>query len=309
MKPHRYQVSVPATSANLGPGFDRLGLALALRMEVSARVSEAWSISYRGQGQDAMPANADNLIARAYREGATQLGEVPLAFELAIVNPIPISRGMGSSATAIVAGLALAQCVHTGKVDRETVFQQAARYEGHPDNVAPAVFGGLQVCEALETGFHATPAPISPNIRVLAVSPSAGFSTKEMRGILPTTFDAETLAHNALAQKKLLEGLAIGDPEGLRFSEADLLHQPYRLAAQPTSQVLFQIFQGMTSVAGAYLSGSGPTIGGWLLGDIDPLPELTGAMAAKEIIGEVRILDVDRDGLSWVDQTQTREET
>lgn len=290
------QLAVPATSANLGPGFDRFGLAHQLYLTVTARPASDWSVVVRGQGAGQLASDASNLIVKACLSGWAQLGAQVSAYHLEVDNPIPVSRGLGSSATAIVAGLALAQASLGGDLDRELLFQQAATYEGHPDNVAPAIFGGLCLCSQAGSRFSWQQGALDQRIRVLAVIPGQSASTEKMRGILPHSYADEVLAANAAACDRLLEGLAKADPAGLRASEDDQLHQPYRLAAMPICARIYDLLRQEPLLAGAFLSGSGATVGAWVVGE-DPSARVRDQLAAQGIDAEVRLLIPDRQGL------------
>ena len=231
-------VSVPATSANLGPGYDVLGLALGLRLSATARPARQWKIATLGAGAGRLPTTGKNLMARAYRQICQRQAWSLGPLEIKVDNPIPIGRGLGSSAAAIVTGMALAQLLHQGRLDRELLFQEAAALEGHPDNVAPAVFGGLQRVTVLPGGVTASAQELADNVKVLLVIPHAGKSTARMREVVPREIAPLLQAANDESLKHVLEGLAQGDPKGLRYSAEDRRHQPYRLAVQPESAAI-----------------------------------------------------------------------
>lgn len=296
------QLAVPATSANLGPGFDQLGLALDLHLRVRAIPAPLWSVVVRGEGAEILATDATNLIVQACLKGralATAAGQHirDQAYRLEVDNPIPVSRGLGSSATAIVAGLALAQLSKGGELERELLFQQAAAFEGHPDNVAPAVFGGLCICgPATAHGFSHRQGQLDPRIRFLAVIPGQSASTAKMRGILPDHYADAVLAHNAEACAQLLRGLAAGDAEGLRCSEADQMHQPYRLSAVPVTGQIYELLRAHDGIAGAFLSGSGATVAGWVMGP-DPSVAIQALIQAHQIDARVVLLAPDLKGI------------
>ena len=298
-KAKSYHLSVPATSANLGPGFDTLGLALDLRMDVLAKPAADWSVITRGQGAENLAQDASNMIAKACIHGLKLFRVEGLAFDLAVDNPIPVSRGLGSSATAIVTGLALAQLAATGTLNRDLLFQQAADYEKHPDNVAPAIYGGLCVCsKAADGSYQREAGEIHPSLRVLLVVPDTKASTAKMRGILPESYSQEVLDANSRDCQTLLKGLAKGEPEALRVSEHDRLHQPYRLNAQPVSKQVFETLAQHSQICGAFLSGSGATIGGWVMGT-DPTADVKLQLQALAIDATTDLRLPDKDGLLW----------
>ncbi len=290
-------VSVPATSANLGPGYDVLGLALDIRLSAAARPAPAWNILIRGEGAGRLPANGDNLMARAYGRLCERRGWPLGPLEIEVDNPIPIGRGLGSSAAAIVTGMALAQLLHQGSLDRQELFQEAAAMEGHPDNVAPAVFGGLQRVINGESGVTAGAQELAGNVKVLLVIPDAPKSTARMREVVPEAIAPLVQAANDESLNHVLKGLAQGDPEGLRYSAEDRRHQPYRLAVQPESAAIFEIMQQTEHVAGVFLSGAGTAIGGWVVENTDPAEQVRRAVAARSLSAAVRLVSPDRSGV------------
>lgn len=291
------KVSVPATSANLGPGYDVLGLALGMRLSATAQPAREWKITTRGAGKQRLPTTGDNLMARAYRRVCERRAWPLGPLEIEVDNPIPIGRGLGSSAAAIVTGMALAQLLHMGSLDREALFQEAAAMEGHPDNVAPAVYGGLQRVITQASGVTAREQGLADNVKVLLVIPDAGKSTARMREVVPEEIAPLVQAANDESLKHVLEGLAKGDPEGLRYSQEDRRHQPYRLAVQPESAAIFELVQQNEHVAGVFLSGAGTAIGGWVVEPIDPTEQVRRAVAARSLSASVRLVSPDRLGV------------
>ena len=293
-----FRVSAPATSGNLGPGFDELGLAYDLRLEVVAKRAKHFEAQTVGEGAEDLPTDGSNLILASYREmcSALNLSAPPLSIE--VRNPIPICGGLGSSATALVCGMALAYRVHGREVDRESIFQRAAAAEGHPDNVAPSVFGGLNRCGGQAWHFTSARMAIHPGIRVLLVTPDAKADTATMREALPCAWSEEDRHANKALTEKLVKGLADGKPEGLACSQRDRMHQPYRFPLQPKSECIFKYLCDHPDVAGSFLSGSGPTVAGWLLDKPDLIAEsFRGPI--EGLVGPVRIwmVSVDHEGL------------
>ncbi|MCB1048977.1 MAG: homoserine kinase [Acidobacteria bacterium] len=255
---------IPATSANLGPGFDRLGLALSLYLEVYAAEAPEWSFELEGEGAESLARDESNLIASAYQKGCARWGWPPTPFRLKVRNQVPLNRGLGSSATAIVAGLCLALLNHQNQLDRDLLTQAASEMEGHPDNVAPAIWGGLQLAVQPLPGLVMQEMPIHPELKVLVVIPESEAKTEAMRAILPAQPSADVLAQTETLLQQLLHGLAHNRLEDLASSSLDVRHQPYRLAVQPMSQKIFDAFRSEPWGAGVFLSGSGPTLGCWI---------------------------------------------
>lgn len=255
-------VSVPATSANLGPGYDALGLALDLRDTVTAEVSgDRTEIVVDGEGADSVPRDESHLVHRAMAEAFTEIGMEFPPVRLHCKNVIPHGRGLGSSSAAIVAGIGIAHALVDGAVrdgELESVFALAARIEGHPDNVAPACFGGLTVAYADDHGrFHATRAGVDPGICAVAFVPPDAVETKTARGMLPAQVPFADAAANAGRSALLVAALG-GRPELLLEATEDRLHQRYRAPAMPASDQLVRSLRA--DGLPACISGAGPTV-------------------------------------------------
>lgn len=256
-------VSVPATSANLGPGFDSLGLALDLRDRVSAQVTDGGlAITVTGEGAGTVPVDERHLVYRAMVRAFRQMGcEVP-GVRLQCENVIPHSRGLGSSSAAIVAGICAARGLVGGGsllMDEEAALALAADIEGHPDNVAPALLGGFTVAytDTVAGRARATVASIDPRVGVTALVPPDGLHTDVARGLLPETVRHQDAAANAGRAALLVAALA-GQPELLLAATEDRLHQAYREPAMPESLRLMRSLRA--AGVPAVVSGAGPTV-------------------------------------------------
>ena len=257
------RVTVPATSANLGPGYDALGLALDLRDRVAAEVLDgdgAPEISVSGEGADAVPLDRDHLVHRAMSAAFDHMGCPTPRVRLACENAIPHGRGLGSSSAAIVAGVCAARALVAGGsllMDDDAVFALAADLEGHPDNVAPAFYGGFTVAYADGGRFHATAVSVDPRVSAVVFVPAEPVETKVARGLLPTTVPHADAAANAGRAALLVAALG-GHPELLLPATEDRLHQDYREPAMPASLALVRSLRadGLPAV----ISGAGPTV-------------------------------------------------
>ncbi|MCW2774831.1 MAG: homoserine kinase [Nocardioides sp.] len=254
------RVSVPATSANLGPGFDSLGLALAMRDELEAEVVEVGlHVDVSGSGAEDVPRDESHLVVRSMRAAFDAMGAQPGGLRLSCANVIPHARGLGSSSAAIVAGVVLARGLVAGGallVDDESLFRLAAEIEGHPDNVAPAFHGGF-VISGSEDGFYAVTSPVDPRIETVVFVPPTPVSTEVARGLLPAEVPHADAAADAGRTALLVAALA-GQPEQLWRATRDYLHQDYRRAAMPDSLALVDALRA-DGVA-AIVSGAGPTV-------------------------------------------------
>ncbi len=255
------RVSVPATSANLGPGFDSLGLALDLRDRLEAEIlSEGLVVEVDGAGADEVPLDETHLVVRAMRAAFAEMGAEPAGLRLSCANVIPHSRGLGSSSAAIVGGLGLARAlVADGArlLDDDALFALAAGIEGHPDNVAPALFGGFVISGRDDDGFYAVQSAVDPRISVVVLVPPEPVSTELARGLLPAQVPHADAAADAGRTALLVAALG-GQPEHLHRATRDYLHQDYRRAAMPESLALVDSLRadGLPAI----VSGAGPTV-------------------------------------------------
>ncbi|HVC73396.1 MAG TPA: homoserine kinase, partial [Mycobacteriales bacterium] len=221
------RVRVPATSANLGPGFDALGLALSLYDDVVVRVAdEGLFVDVAGEGADSLPRTRRHLVVRALQAGFDVLGGQPRGLEVVCANRIPHGRGLGSSAAAIVAGLAAARALVLGgadTLDDDALLALAAELEGHPDNVAACLLGGLTLAWTPADGpAQAVRLPVSPALRPVVFVPTTSASTARARKLLPETVPHADAARNAGRSALLVHALS-ADPGLLLAATEDRL--------------------------------------------------------------------------------------
>jgi len=260
-------IRVPATSANLGPGFDTLGLAVSRYCHVEMSLSTEDHFVYRGEGQVADTPN--NLVHEGFRRVFAELHQTAPTVTFVVDNTIPLARGLGSSSAALVAGAALAD-KHLGEpLGREGVFQLAARLEGHPDNVAPAVYGGFTVSAghhpvgqnptASDVTYVCEHLPLPKNWQLLFAVPAFELLTSESRAVLPEHYLRRDVVFTS--SRTALWALAVvgNKPELLRVASQDAIHEPYRepLIANFARYRQALLEQGAAAV---YLSGAGPTM-------------------------------------------------
>lgn len=253
-------VRVPATSANLGPGFDALGLALGLYDDIVARVGEdGLSVDVAGEGADAVARDETHLVVRAMRATFDRLGGQPRGIELSCANRIPHSRGLGSSAAAIVAGIVLARALVLGgdrALPDAEALALATELEGHPDNVAACLLGGLTIAWT-EQGAAAVRLDCDPRIAPVVFIPPFTASTKQARGVLPASVPHADAAFVA-GRSALLVAALTGAPHALFAATADRIHQQYRAAGMPESAELLDKLRQAGHAAA--VSGAGPTV-------------------------------------------------
>lgn len=258
-----FRARVPASSANLGPGFDSLGLALDLHLEVTLEPSETDIFVYRGRGAEpgGVPDTPDNLVHRGFRAVHEHLGLAAPPVRIAATNPIPLARGLGSSSAALVAGAALADAATGGTLGRHGVFDLTAALEGHPDNVGPCVFGGFTVAAVdAEGSFQVAALDVPPGWRFLFGVPPFELATVEARAALPDEYSRRAAVLTASRSALWVAAVAQARAELLRAASLDVLHQPYRAHLVPG----FATALAELASAGAYaafLSGAGPTVG------------------------------------------------
>jgi homoserine kinase len=260
------QVQVPATSANLGPGFDCLGLALTMNDRYMAQVMDeaGVDIDVTGEGADAVPTTDKNLVIKAMYKGFDFLGGRPRGIALRQLNVIPHGRGLGSSAAAIVGGLALARALVLGgneRMSNEDMLNIANEMEGHPDNVAAAIYGSANIAWQESQRGHVIAQSLNidvdPRIGVLAFVPSTELSTSKARKMLPESIPHQDAVRNSINTAVLVQALQ-HRPDLLLAATEDYLHQGYRQDAMPQSFALMTKLR-KAGVA-AFISGAGPTV-------------------------------------------------
>ncbi|MEO3771916.1 homoserine kinase [Micromonospora sp. B9E7] len=255
------RVRVPATSANLGPGFDALGLALGLYDDLAAEVAPGGvRVTVTGQGAGELPDDDRHLVVRAMRAAFDVLGAQPGGLSVECVNRIPQARGLGSSSAAIVAGVLLARALLTdgeSRLDDAGVLRLAAEIEGHPDNVAPCLLGGFTVAWSEPTGARAVSLPVADGVRPVVFVPAEHGLTATARAALPVSVPHGDAALTAGRAALLVHALT-ADPTLLVPATVDRLHQDYRAAGMPATSSLVSALRA-AGVA-AVVSGAGPTV-------------------------------------------------
>jgi homoserine kinase len=254
------RVRAPATSANLGPGFDALGLALDIHDEAEAQVGGSGTVlEVSGEGEQ-LPRDESNLVLRAMRAAFARLGEQPPGIRLSCTNRIPHGRGLGSSAAAIVTGVLLARALVPGgtmTMSDHDVLRLASQLEGHPDNVAACLLGGLTVAWTEQDTVEAVRLDCDPSLRPVTLIPPYESATSDARTLLPASVSHEDAARNA-GRAALLVAALTGTSRALLAATEDRLHQPYRGVAMPESGRLIATLRAEGHAA--VLSGAGPTV-------------------------------------------------
>jgi len=285
------QIKVPATSANIGPGFDTLGIALQLYATFTVEESESFKIT----GCPPAYANEHNLFYKTYKHRALELNVTPKILHIDIQSDIPVARGLGSSATFILAGIVCAHLIHKIPYTLEEIAVAATKAEGHPDNVCPALYGGL--CASLIHNSKVTTEhfPIHKDLRFYFIVPDFELLTSLTRLALPEKILLSDAIHNLSRLPLLLKSIELGKQDQIDVCVQDTLHHPYRYPLIYQSESVLSILEDH-GIKSAYISGAGPTIGIIMTKSIDVgsiQAQLNGLRHAFKLIE----LSVDETGL------------
>lgn len=250
------RISVPGTSANIGPGFDTLGLALNIynyfRFE---EISHGIEIT----GCNKEFSNENNLVYKSMLKVFDKIGYLPKGIKIDIDANIPVSRGLGSSAACILGGVMGANCLAGAHLSKEEILEIATEIEGHPDNIAPALFGGFVISIMEDSKVIYNKFDVYTGIKFVALIPDYTLSTKESRAVLPATISHKDAIYNISRVSLLLSSLSNGRFDLLKYAVKDSLHQPYR---GRLISGFYDIINKCEEIGclGLYLSGAGPTI-------------------------------------------------
>jgi homoserine kinase len=297
-----FEVRVPASTSNLGPGFDCFGLALKLYLTVRAtavpNASDPCRVTTTGAKEnEALPRNAVNLIYRAMSFTARREGASLPCVELTVHNEIPLASGLGSSAAAIVAGIKLSALITRTDISDQTILNYATEFEGHPDNVAASIYGGfLASCIRSDGTVLSTRFDWPAQVRVVVVSPHSQLPTHVARAALPRTITRADAVHNLQRTAVFTAAIAQQRYDLLWDAMHDRLHQPHRESLVPGLAEALALPR-MPGLLGIALSGAGPSI----VALVDDNEDEIGAAIAKcfearNVESTIRILDVDNEG-------------
>ncbi len=259
------RVKAPATTANMGPGYDCLGMALDVWNTIEIEVLDSGEpvVEVTGEGAGELGTGRDNLVYRSMEflfQDAEQ--EMPMV-RIRCDNAIPLARGMGSSAAAIAGGLVAANAICSQDYTPNDLLEMAATIEGHPDNVAAAVLGGMQlvISDKTEEGsrLYTVPINVPPELHAVVFVPQVRIATEDARAVLPEKVTVADAVHNMGRVGLLVASMATNHPEYLAIATQDLLHQPYRQPLFPAMKVIFKAALDAGAL-GVFLSGSGSTV-------------------------------------------------
>lgn len=309
--PQGVTISVPATSANLGPGFDCLGMALDLRNELTLRRSiddlpfenteTAYTIKISGVDAEKVPADTSNLAIEAAENLFRRIGRRPASLDLRISNCIPVGSGLGSSSSAIVAGLVGANALFNHPLADDDLLLMAVAIEGHPDNVAPAMLGGLVL--GVLPDDELGPAELvlqrwePPDLSAVIVLPDFRMLTSEARAVLPGNITRAEAIFNTSRLGLLIHVLTTGDFDRLRVAMGDRLHQSYRLKLIPGAAAAYDAAYACGAL-GVALSGAGPSLIALTSGNGQLIAQaMVDAFAKSGMASRVWLLDPSHQGI------------
>lgn len=277
---------LPATSANLGPGFDALGLAMALYLTIDAVPAEGFHIDATGRNADLCANLEDNLILTTYIDVLANAGVLAPGLRLRLQNEIPLGMGCGSSAAALLAGVLLADHFGELKWTDQQILEEACRREGHPDNVAACFLGGMTASATTKEGLVTASLGRDLSWNLFLALPAVSLSTKKARALLPSNYSREDAVANIQATALLVAAFAQGRGDLLRAAMQDRLHQPYRMQACPMLAKLLPLTEN-PAILGVALSGAGPSV---LLISESAGAELKGIIRQTAADSELEIL-------------------
>jgi len=296
----KVRVRVPASTANLGPGFDALGMALGLYNEVEVELTgDTLTLEIRGEGAERLQALGErNLVARSVTGTLERLGVPAGGIRIRMENRIPLSRGLGSSSAAALGGVAAALALAGASLTPEEILDLTLPFEGHPDNITPALLGGLTVSTLVEGRVRCVKLPVPDGLQVVAVVPEFHLSTAKARKALPPTVPRADAVFNVGRVALFLGALQAGRLDLLREAARDRLHQPYRAPLVPGMAEVLSEGERAGALA-CFLSGAGPTLLALVTGDGRAVGERMAACwkAQANVTAHPLPLPIDREGL------------
>ncbi len=294
------RVRVPGSTANLGAGFDVLGLALQMYLEVEAwEEGDSLQIDVTGLGADEIPRDRSNLIYRMIAEHAGD--DIPSGLHLNIHNEIPLTRGFGSSAAAIASGIAIGMWIaHGNPPEKAPVLEAATKVEGHPDNVSACILGGLTVSAVVDEQVLATSLRVPQGIQLTAIIPDREISTRKAREVLPLSVPRSEAVFNLQRLGLLLSGLFLNRRDFLIYGVGDKIHQRRRFHLLPAMGSVLTTLNQQRACLGAFVSGAGPALAAFAAEDCNRLGELGVAEFEKwEIDARYQIIAPDYLGMTY----------
>jgi homoserine kinase len=293
----KVSVRVPATTANLGPGFDCLGMALGLYNSITVWVTKGGlDVRIEGQGATDLRWGEENRVLRAIRAAFEEAGERLPGLLVELQNHIPLGRGLGSSAAATVGGLVAANALCDNVLSIQQLLRLATKLEGHPDNVAPALLGGLVIVVQDEGQLAYDRIPVPPDLEAALFVPQFSMPTAEARKVLPHQISRNDAVYNLGRVALLVAAFAKGNYDFLDIATRDRLHQPYREVIFPAMPALFNAAREAGAL-GVFLSGAGSTILALCRGNAPEVAEAMAEMGQKlSIAGQAMVVPLTSQG-------------
>lgn len=300
------KVRVPATSANIGPGFDSMGIALGLYNYVTAEETDepGLKIDILDDSRNFLPCDESNLIYRAMKQTFDMVKYTPKGLRLELENNIMVTRGLGSSSAGIIGGIVAANVLSGSKLSVNQQLRLAADIEGHPDNVTPALIGGFTVnVETRHTIRYVKTELKEEDLRFAALVPGFFLQTKKSRGVLPRSVSLDDAVYNTGHSALLTASLISGKYENIRTAVGDKLHQNYRKRLIPHMDKLFRLCYD-NGALGVYLSGAGPTIIAIIKSDNKAFGcNISRVLSGKFKDWKLHILKPDNDGATVIEHS------
>ena len=294
--PRQVRVRVPATTANLGCGFDVLGLALQIynTFTLTLTPEPGWRVMLP-DGVD-LPSDGDNLVFRAARDVFARAGDKPTGLHLSLDMDIPLARGLGSSSAAIVGGLLAANALAGDPLKRDALLDMAVEMEGHPDNVTPALMGGLTLSYEVDDCHAFLPLDFPSDLSVVVAIPDFELPTAKARAVLPPQISRADAVFNCSRTALLVAALEMKRYDLLPAAMDDRLHQPFRAALVPGMQAAMAAGYGAKAL-GVVLSGAGPTLVALTLSDPQAVAAaISDAFAAHHVTCRTQLVQADMEG-------------
>ena len=300
----RVTVKIPSTTANMGPGFDCLGMALDIWNYVSVEPG-ASGVEVSGEGAGTLPTDESNLVYRGFRTALIEAGRSVPQVRLVCRNEIPLGRGLGSSSAALVGGLVAGNELCGRPLDQTTLLELAANIEGHPDNVAPALLGGCQIGVWHEGRLVTSSVPVPDGLRAVLFIPDVQMSTDDAREVLESRVARQDAVYNIGRAAMLVRALFTGDFSTLAIATDDRLHQPARQAMFPAMKNIFRAAMGAGAL-GVFLSGAGSSVLAFARDkELTIGYEMADAASKSGLSGTVKITTPTNQGAVVVEESAT----
>lgn len=296
------KVKVPATTANMGPGFDSIGMALTMYNIVYAeQIDEGLEIIIQ-DGNPNIPTDESNLIYKTICYFYENIGKPVPGIRLIQQDSIPHTRGLGSSAACIVAGLHIANAMSQSFFSKEELVQMAAQIEGHPDNTTPALLGGMTIGAMSQNDMKYVKVPVPDTLHFAVMIPDFTLSTELARQALPKEVSLQDAVFNASRAALLAASMMIGDMDNLEMAVQDCLHQPYRSKLIPNMEEILEKAR-YYGAKGTFLSGAGPTLLAIIKNVVDFRREMVQYLGSLEQDWQVQMLQADNQGAKvWINE-------